>query len=475
MFKLFAFLWLFLLGGCAMSSTAGLIRPGSIAITDVTVIDVAAETPAAATLPARTVLIENGTIKGVFPKGQERLPRRVKKVDGRGRFLVPGLWDSHTHLTTFGEPSLPLLVSLGVTTVRDMGGDPVLLALWRDRIAAKQLTGPRIFYAGPIIEGAWWLNAVTKALAGDPELSKFPYLQLSPRLGLTSPSDAASLVERVKAAGAAVVKFRNLRPDEFRAVAAEAGRVQLPLVGHAPIGVPPGDAAEAGMASIEHMETITLMLDDKADPERLDQFRRMAAAGTAVTPGMQTAFAYRGTPDARVYAVVGDTSNRIDPRRRYLSQLALDGWRWNTDLKKLEGERGEEDKLIQRQMKDLRLADEAGVRFLIGTDLAVPLIYPGYSVHEEMAFLVREGGISALEVLRAATLNAATAMRDQHSGRIEPGFRADLLLLAGNPLTDIRATSRIEAVVNGGRFIGKTGLEALREEAAALAKSTNVP
>ena len=472
MFKSAAALALFLLGACAASSGAGRSRPQSIAVTNVTVIDVAAEKPETARLPGRTVLIENGTISSVFKTERLRLPKGVKRVDGRGRFLLPGLWDSHTHLTMFGEPSLPLLVSLGVTTVRDMGGDPTLVSAWRDRIAAGQLTGPRIFHAGPIIEGAWWLDAVTKALASDPELSRFPFLKVSPRLRLGAIGDAASLVGQVKAAGFDVLKFRNLRPDEFRAVVAEAARAELLVVGHAPRGVPPGEAAEAGMTSIEHMETITLMLGEKSDAERLAQFRRVAGAGTAVTPGMGTAIAYRGTPDERVYAVVADKANRLDARRRYVPQLALDAWRWNTDIKRLEGPGRDDEKLIQRQMKDLRLADEAGVPFLIGTDLTVPLIYPGYSVHEEMAFLVREGGIGVLDVLRAATLNAARAMRDQQSGEVLPRFRADLLLLAADPVADIGAITQIEAVIIGGRLIEKSALDALREKAAALAKGS---
>jgi imidazolonepropionase-like amidohydrolase len=468
MFKFVMGFSLLLLGACTSNVRPGESRP--LAITNVTVIDVAAATAEAARLPGRTVVIENGTISSVS-KGRLRLPPGTRKVDGTGRFLMPGLWDSHTHITMFGEPSLPLLVSLGVTTVRDMGGDPTLISSWRQRIEAGRLVGPRIFHAGPIIEGAWWLDPVTKLLGSDPELSKFPFLKVSPRLRLAAAGEAASLVGQVKAAGADVLKFRNLRPDEFKAVAAEAARAQLLVVGHAPRSMPPGEAAEAGMASIEHMETVTLMLGDKPDAERLNQFRRVAAAGTAITPGMGTAIAYRGTPDARVYAVVADKSNRIDPRRRYLPQLALDAWRWNTDIKKLEGPGRDDEKLIQRQMKDLRLAGEAGVPFLIGTDLTVPLIYPGYAVHEEMAFLVREGGISTLEVLRAATLNAANAMRDRQSGQVLPEFRADLLLLAGDPLADIGAISGIEAVVIKGRFLDKRELAALREEAAALARS----
>ena len=468
MLKTIAACCMFLLAACAPTPRDASPRHGAVAITGVTVIDVAAPSPEAARLPGRTVIVDNGRIAAVSGHGA-KLPPGARRIDGRGRFLVPGLWDSHTHLGIFGEPSLPLLLSLGVTSVRDMGGDPALLGLWQREVAAGRRVGPRIYHAGPIIEGAWWLDGVTKGLAAMPELGYFPFLQVSPRLRLAAPADAASLVGQVKASGADLVKFRNLRPDEFRAVAAAAARAGMPLVGHNPRGVLPGEAARLGMASIEHMETVSLALAEKTEAERLAEFRRLAATGVGISLGMTTGLAYRGTPDERVYAVVADTANRIDPRRRYLSRLALDAWRWGTDIKKMEGEGPDHAKLLRRQLDDIRLARTAGVPFLIGTDVTVPLVYPGYSVHEEMAYLVREAGLAPLEVLRAATLNAALAMRDGESGRIAPGQRADLLLLAADPLKDIPAAADIDAVIAAGRLFDRAALGRLREESAALA------
>jgi imidazolonepropionase-like amidohydrolase len=444
----------------------------TIAITDVTVIDVSAATPEAARQPGRTVIVEEGRIAAVLAAGAD-VPRGARKVDGRGRFLIPGLWDSHTHLTMFGEPSLPLLISLGITSVRDMGGDPSITGAWKREITARSRIGPRLFHSGAIIEGAWWLGPVTKALAGDPQLAAFPLLKVSPRLGLASTSEAGGIVDQIKASGADLIKFRNLRPAEFAAVVAEAKRVGLPLAGHSPRSMSPADAAEAGMVSIEHMETISLALGDKPESDRTDAFRRIAAAGVFIAPGMTTAIGYRGTPDERVYALVADTANRLDPRRRYLSPLALQAWKWNTDIKRLEGKRTDEDALIRRQISDLKLAYAAGVPFLIGTDITAPLIYPGFSVHEEMAYLVREGGVAPLDVLRAATLNAARAMRDGESGRIAPGHRADLLLLAADPLNDIAASTNIDAVIAGGRLFTRAQLEGLREQSARLAATAS--
>jgi imidazolonepropionase-like amidohydrolase len=282
-------------------------------------------------------------------------------------------------------------------------------------------------------------------------------------------TEAGAAVAQIKASGADIVKFRNLRAEEFRAVAAEASRMNMLVAGHSPRGLSPGEAAEAGMASIEHMETVTLALGDASEAERRQQFERMAKAGTPITASMITDVAYRQTPDARAYAIIADKQNLIDPRRRFLSPLALSAWRFGLDVKKLEGPGQDHAALHRRQLADLRLARSAGVRILIGTDITVSMLFPGYSVHEEMAYLVSKAGLTPLEALRGATWYAAETMRDPLSGRIAAGQRADLLLLSADPLSRIEATSQIEAVLLNGRYLSRSRLAALQEESAALA------
>jgi imidazolonepropionase-like amidohydrolase len=467
--RLFAALSLLLMAACVGPEAAGQGASGSLALTGVTVIDVAAAGPDSARIPNQTVLVHDGRITAVGKAGTTRIPRGARVLDGRGRFLIPGLWDSHTHLTMFGDAVLPLLVSQGVTSVRDMGGVPETLSGWQKSVASGERLGPRIFHAGSLIEAAWWLDRVSAGIKSTPELAYFPFLQVSPRLRLASAAEAPATVAQVKASGADLVKFRNLRGAEFQAVAAEAARLGLLLTGHVPRGIMPGEAAEAGMASVEHMETVSLALGNAPDRERRRQFERMAKAGTAITATMTTDVAYRQTPDARAYAIIDDMRNVIDARRRFLSPLALAAWRFGLDIKKLEGPGEDHAALHRRQLADLRLAADAGVRILIGTDITVSLIFPGYSVHEEMAYLVRKAGLTPLEALRGATLYAAQTMRDPVSGRISPGQRADMLLLSSDPLSRIEATSQIEAVVLNGRYLGRSQLRALQERSAAIA------
>ncbi len=199
------------------------------------------------------------------------------------------------------------------------------------------------------------------------------------------------------------------------------------------------------------------------------QFQRMAKAGTPITASMITDVAYRQTPDARAYAIIDDKQYLIDPRRRFLSPLALSAWRFGLDIKKLEGPGNDHAELHRRQIADLRLARTAGVRILIGTDVTVSLLFPGYSVHEEMAYLVNKAGLTPFEALKGATFYAAEAMREGRSGRIAVGQRADMLLLSADPLSRIGATSQIEGVFLKGRYLNRSNLAALQDESAALA------
>lgn len=469
MLRILSVLLLLLVAGCVTAEGVESVDSRPIAVTNVTVIDVAATNPPAARLPNQTVLVERGTITNVGDARVTRVPRGAQIIDGRGKFLVPGLWDNHTHLSMFGDAALPLFVSQGVTSVRDMGGVPSKLSAWQQSVAGGERLGPRIFHAGPIIEGAWWLDAVTKAIGSVPELSSFPFMETPPRIRLDAPSDAQAAVAQIKASGADIVKFRNLREPELRAVAAEAAKLKMPLVGHSLNDIPPGEAAEAGMASIEHMGTVTLALGDAPDAERTRQFQRMAKAGTAITASMITDVAYRQTPDERAYAIINDEQNVIDPRRRFLSPLALAAWRFGVDIKKLEGPGGDHAALHRRQLADLRLARAAGVRILVGSDIAVSLLFPGYSVHEEMAYLVNKAGLSPLEALRGATIYATQTMRDPTSGRVAAGQRADMLILSADPLSRIEATTQIEAVFLNGQYLSRPRLATLQEQAAALA------
>ncbi len=445
--------------------------PGeSVAITHVTVIDVAASVAATASHADQTVLISGGRITAVGATTGVAIPRGARVLDGRGQYLVPGLWDAHGHMALAGEAALPVYVVNGVTTVRDLGGEVSTLLAWRREIGAATRVGPRLLVAGPTIEGAWWLDRVLFALAnGDSLLRTFPIFQLSPRVRLATPDQAAGIVDSLVRLGVDLVKFRNLRGDEFRALGIATRRRGVPLVGHAPRDVSLGEAAEAGMRSIEHAETVTLRLGDAPRSERWAEVTRVAHAGTAITPTLVTDQASRLTPESVAYSVLADTGNAGDPRRRYLTPGLLNFWRFDLASRRLEvpSTPASRASAYRREVADLRLAHDIGVSLLVGTDVGVPPVYPGFSVHEGLQLLVEEVGLTPLEALRAATLAPARVMRmDDSLGVIAPGQVADLLMLDASPLRDIRNTTHVQAVFLRGRPFVHADLDKLFDGAA---------
>jgi imidazolonepropionase-like amidohydrolase len=443
-----------------------------LAITNVTVIDVLARDAASARRPNQTVLVENGRITAVGPAAMVAVPSAARVLSGRGRYLIPGLWDAHTHIGPAGPAALAAYVANGVTTIRDLGGPVEDIGSWKQQIHAGTLIGPQIIAAGRTLESAEWLDGAMGLLSGDPVLQAYPILAMTPVQRLATAAEAPAAVAEMVRAGAEVIKFRNLDADRFRAVAAEARRVGLPLVGHAPDGLSITDAADSGLRSLEHAEVVSFLLGSLKPEARRAQFAHVAAAGMAITPTLITDVAYRLTPDAKAYAVIADVNNRIDTRRRYLTRSLLGRWKFGLDLKRYERPRDSAG-LFRQEVADMRVANAAGVSLLVGTDLGVSLVYPGFGVHDEMRLLVDEARLSPLQALQAATINPARTMSGAPKvGAIVVGNEADFVLLDADPLQNIRNASRIRAVGLDGRLLSSADLDALLTAAERTARAT---
>src|SRR5712691_12338835 len=215
-------------------------QPKQIAIAHVTVIN-----PATASVqPDSIVVINADRITFVSHSVVVPLAKNTRVIDGRGQFLIPGLWDMHVH-SAFGDwfPGgrdiiLPLFIANGVTGVRDMGGDIPVLFAWRKQIAAGEIVGPRMIISGPMLD----------ALLPDGKL-RFPS-----SIAVTTPQSAAAAVDSLKAQGVDFIKVQSvISHDTYLATAAEAHRQGLPIVGHVPDKVRIEEAVEAGQKSIEHL------------------------------------------------------------------------------------------------------------------------------------------------------------------------------------------------------------------------------
>jgi hypothetical protein len=410
---------------------------GALAITHVTLID-----PASGLRPDVTILIERGRIVGVGPSGSASIPPGATVHDAAGSFAMPGLLDAHVHVSQIGEGSIGLFVANGVVGVRDMGSKSEDVARWKEVRSSGGLA-PRIFWPGPKLDG-------TGELAGDNWV-------------VASPDEARHAVDRLRAMDVDFVKVHyGLSHSVYQAIAEQSRKQGLWFAGHA-TGEFPLTAVAAGQRTIEHGREMfpcspsereqaarDPRLSDLCAPAAVvDQILpAMARAGTWFTP---TLVSWRGQRLSREEASQLDGVRDVPPalERRWHQQEAT------------QAPGALEQQLIAQLGPLTANAARAGVPLLTGSDAGDPYVVPGSALHDELRLFV-EAGVSPLQAIRSATLEPARALgMGDEMGSIEPGKAADVVLLAADPLADIRNTRRIVAVVLEGRWLGTDQLAAL--------------
>lgn len=411
----------------AGQAAGSVLRDDSIAITNVTIVNV--ETGARE--PAMNIVTKGGQIAAVG-RGMSVLKTAVR-VDGSGKFLVPGLWDMHSHNQASGVESLELFLAHGVTGTRDMGSDLDFILPLRDRINRGELLGPEIVAAGPILDNA---------------PADWPF-----RRRVTGAQDAREAVRDLKTRGVDFIKVHNSTPREsFFAIADEASKLGLSFAGHIPLTVSIEEGVGSGIKSIEHLSESRL-------------FRECPGKGTYTAARCQPIFdkivanGVWQTPTGFFYQMIPEVfSGKPFPHAEYASDAAFELNRRNIEASKLD----EKILAILRSQNETRLSAvrdllSSGGQFLAGCDAWVA----GFYLHDELQWLT-EAGLSPLQAIQAATLNPARFLgREKVQGTVEVGKRADLLLLEADPLIDIRNTRRIAAVVIRGRVLSKAEIDAM--------------
>jgi imidazolonepropionase-like amidohydrolase len=383
-------------------------------------------------IPDQTVLVQNGKIAAIGRPA----PKGARIIDGRGKYLMPGLTDMHTHLIREGD--LSLFVARGVTTVRNMWGTPMQLE-WRERIKKGELLGPTVYMPGPIVDGA------------QPEHDG--------SLVITRPEEANSVVQLHQKMGYEFIKvYSGLSAPVFAALVTAAHGAGLSVAGHVPREVGLWGVVEAGQNSIEHMAGLRDFLKgDESKLPALAQKLKDKGVWSCPTRVVKVSFGL----DA------AETRARLArPEMRYVP--ACDRAIWEPmpdDPEQLAKTR----KALALDDHAIRALHQAGARLLVGSDTVNPLVVPGYSLHEELR-LLHADGLTPREVLRAATHDAAEFLgREDEFGSLKPGQRADLLLLDANPLEDLANSERIAGVMVRGRWLPAPDLAALLEKVAAEA------
>jgi imidazolonepropionase-like amidohydrolase len=420
-------------------------------------------------LPDMTVEIRGRTIAAVDSAPRIRVTRGARIVDGRGKYLIPGLWDMHVHLSFpvgAAQIFLPLMVANGVLGARDMHSFLSPILTLKRAVASGAQVGPRLFVAGAAVDG--------------------PNSYLPAARIVRTPDEARAAVRELKAAGVDFIKVYSSLPKAlYLAVASEAKSDGIPFVGHVPYPVTAAEASDAGQRSLEHLTEVDVgtSSDEAAiKAEELeamnqkhgyipDPARLKATFDSVKTAALFERFRRNDTWQVPTLVVfyqeiqIADTSRRgNDSLLVYIPKMLRDYWRsLPVDIAtKMVALGAVHADLVGR-------LNRAGVPMLAGSDCPNPFVYPGFSLHDELGLLVRSG-LTPAESLRTATINPARFLGVADSlGTVASGKVADLVLLDANPLTDIANTKRIRAVIQGGRLLNRGALDAMLARARARA------
>jgi hypothetical protein len=442
---------------CTLLLLAAVAAPAiaeDLLLKNVNVVDVDAGT----VIAGRSVILSDGHIKEIGAQESVRAPAGARVIDGSGRYLMPALWDMHTHPMEPG--ALSMLVANGVGGTRIMWGLPRHLE-WRARVELGELQGPRLLIAGPIIEG---VPPAQSASVVDTEGRRF----------VKTFAEGVAEVRRQKTAGFDYIKvYNNIPLEAYNGLVAEADRLRLPVVGHVPFAAGIHGALAARQKSIEHLRGYIekLVPADAPIQPGIDMRSRTLAweyADLSRIPELVRATRDGGawqcpTLGTSIYTAPSSEIERYlaTPEAEYLDPQTREAFRhrgrvkWLSNFTEADFERT--TRANEKQAVLLRALHAAGVPLLAGTDSNSF----GFSLHRELEALVAVG-LSPGEALQTATINPARfAGLEKEVGRVATGYAADLVLLDANPLQDIRNTSRINAVMLRGQLLDRAALDAM--------------
>lgn len=459
-------LWLSALLGLASCQSAPTTVPFDLVVANVALVDAGA-----GRRDAQNLYVRDGRIVRIDP-ASEALQPGTRTLDGTGKVLIPGLWDMHVHVLyepALTAPMADLFLDYGITSVRDTGGllAPLLPVVEQWRSDAVQ--APNIYYSGPLLDG----GIVVYDGEGRPEI------------GIANGSiDAARAnFARLQAAQVDFIKIYELvAPEVFAEFVALAEAAGLPIAAHVPLSMT-AETAGPRVDSMEHLRNIELACSDEADALLALRQERIANAAPAeggfkLRSGLHRdqrprALASMKVDSVRCQAVIAALTDTIQvPTMRLntiggYSPLKRPDWqdalgdlptevaeRWLERAQYFAGVMGPSaDSAVDWNFSLVQALHAGGVPIGAGTDTPIAQAIPGYSLHTELERMV-DSGLSARTALAAATLRPAEFFGKQDQmGSLKVGQQADLVLLSGDPLQDIRNTRAIEAVVLHGELV----------------------
>ena len=398
-----------------------------------------------------SVIVMRGERIEQVGSGNTGIPHGAQIIDAKGKWIIPGLIDSHAHAENPDDTPFSLYLTNGVTTIRNPGGNITVLRLTRERLLRGELIGPRLFFSGPLLDGVppvW------------PDLS----------LLVDTPQRARSAVNFLADQGVDFVKvYNNVKEPELRAIVETAKELELPVAGHIPRSMTMTHAIELGMTRLEHIRVTgreMLSLDEaqkidllplgSREPLLWQRFDLQSEKMRALVQRLARSkiFLDPTLVAAEVTEVPTLDADRNDPNNQYLSPTVVERYvNFKSPLYELPPDlQAAGAEAFHKQEKFVGMCNRAGVKIIAGTDgPGIGSLLPGFGLHRELELLVASG-LSPLQALRAATLTAAEALgKEDRLGTIEPGKFADMVVLNADPLQEIQNLRKIYLVVQGGK------------------------
>ncbi len=431
----------------------------------------------------QTVIISEGKIIKIMPSDEITLSNENEIIDGDGKYLMPGLWDTHVHFA-YIEDIAPRMFTLflanGVTSVRDTGGNVNFVKEWKDKSLLYKTDAPRVMMAGPLLDGE--PNVYDGADPAHPELS----------VELHSLEDITSQVQLLIDKNVDLLKaYEMLSPKQFKKINELAKANGLKVTGHVPLSMDVVSAAEAGLSSMEHLRNLELSCATNSD-ELLESRRKMLMQGKNMTGGELRSAIHAAQKEEAIKNYNEAEANKVltilkkydvwqiptlalntflsnqyyandhyQKSYQYLPDSIAQYWKKRSVALKEYPINPSFEAQTNFNKKMIKKIHDFGIPIMAGTDTPIAYLTPGRSLHVELEALVN-AGLSPLEAIKTATYNPAKYFNmEKELGSIKENMWADLIILNSNPLEDINNTLHINTVLKNGKVHNASAIDSM--------------
>jgi imidazolonepropionase-like amidohydrolase len=407
----------------------------------------------------QTVVVRDGRISEIGPAASVKVPADAQRVEGRGKYLMPGLAEMHGHMPhpNLGEKIansfLLLFVANGITTVRTMYGFANNSIPIRDKVNRGEVLGPKLYVAAPAMSGQ----------------------------SIHNPEEAEKMVRQYKQEGYDLLKIHEgLSLPSYDKIVATANEVGLPYGGHIPNDVGLMHALKSRQSSVEHLDGYIEALEADNSPIRnADPVTRAQKLiynlDEKKIPSLVSATLEAGAwnvPTMALWQTIftdeGAASLASRPEMKYVPAGMVNQWVQQKNNQQQQGGDAEGGRrVIELRNRVLKALSDAGAKIMLGSDAPQLFSVPGFSLHREMQAMVK-AGMTPYQVLEAGTRNPAIYLKaEKEFGTLEVGKRADLILVDDNPLKDLSNLAKRSGVMVRGRWMSEGELRSKLDELAA--------